>query len=864
MLDAANLTATARQRHIEPPKLIQPVPRRPGLDRHEGAGEGPRAALRDRQCVSRRTFSAISTNEPVLACPPSALYRFEKALRRHKAAFFTAALTLVLLVAGIIASTTEAVRARRAEREQARLRQQAQQATEELRRNLYAAEMNMANQVLDLNNGIRRIAGIVSKWTNAPELRGWEWFYLNSLCHREDLTLAGHHQKVNSLAASPDGRQLAAAYQDGTVRVFDILDGKEAAVLGDGLNPISSVVWSPDGLQLACSELDRIEIWQPAAKKKLRVMTGEGIDGLQAVAWSHDGKKLCAAGDSKAIGIWNAATGELIAKLEGHRAPVLCLAWSPDDSQLASSSRDGTVRIWNPASAKEALPPLQHADSVNSVSWSPDGRELASGCVDNLARVWNARSGELEQAFRAQPTVVSAVAWRPGTQRLATASSHDVTVNLYDLTVSNKIPIAMRGHISPALCLAWSPDGSWLASGDDSGDVKIWNPDADDAQSMIAATAASFQSVEWSPDGIHFAVAAADGYAEIFDSSAGRSARKFSIPNRFVSCAKWSGDGKRLAVAFGSDAPVAVSAGHAADVLAGRSGARPVVIWDAETGEQLRTLSGHTGAVDQVTWSPDFKRLASVGRDGTARIWDAATGEELLTLHGRGGQMLATDWSPDGRRLATGSRGSPGIQIWDAATGEGLHALALAGVRSVVWSPDGKRLASAHDDGTAVIWDSSTWEQLLVFRGHTAGVLQVNWNPDGLRILSVDREGLVKIWDPSDGRELLTFGKFGRAAWSPDGLRLVCVGNNPRAPIVIYDSTIGYAESRMEKSLAGLNRRLAGHTNEIGSLRRRAEVFAALGKAAESAADYERIHAIAAANAVLSRGTNAVSAKASR
>ena len=846
MLDAERAT-TASQRQTEPPKLV-----------HLLKGDLDWIVMKALEKDRARRYETANglavdiqrhlNNEPVLARPPSKLYEFQKTIRRHKTACLAAAIIAVLLVAGVVASMSEAVRARRAEREQAQLRQLAEARGEETRRNLYAAEMNMANQVLDLNNGIRRISSVVSKWEyGQPDLRGWEWFYLNSLCHREIFTLCGANQGVNVLASSPDGLRLAAGYQDGTVHIWDVLDGRELMIPHREFYPVHSVAWSPDGSRLAWAEADDLVIWDVAAGRELRVIAGvtNTVTTANAVAWSPDGRRIAAGGNSPSVQIYDDATGQLLAEFQGHRGAVNCVAWSADGTRLASGSEDGTVRIWNAATGKELVEPLQHAGGVRSVSWSSDGTELASGDY-SLARIWDASTGQAVRSFKSP----SVVAWKPGTRQLATAYHHDAVVRQWDLSVTNRPLAAFRGHTSPTECLTWSPDGSWLASGDEDGNIKIWNAAANDALSKNHVVKGGFLSAKWSPDGTHLAMASANGFVSIFDSATEKVSRTLYFTNQSVSFAAWSGDGSRLVTTTGGDTPESLNIEHPAEVRALSSMARPIIIWDAASGKQLLELFGHTGAVQQVVWSPDFKRLASAGFDRTGRIWDAETGRELKTLPVPSGQVLAVNWSPDGRLVATGSRGSPGIQIWDADTGNQLRALEPADVRSIAWSPDGKRMASAHEDGTVIIWDVVNWKQLLTYRGHTAGVLEVEWNPDGKRMLSVDRESLVKIWDPNDGRELLTFGRFDRATWSPDGLRLACVGNSTPASMVIYDATVGYAVSRSEKSLPGLNRWLAAHPDDPGYLRRRAEVLATVGQWQKSAEDYRRILAHANNNTI--------------
>ena len=157
---------------------------------------------------------------------------------------------------------------------------------------------------------------------------------------------------------------------------------------------------------------------------------------------------------------------------------------------------------------------------------------------------------------------------------------------------------------------------------------------------------------------------------------------------------EWSPDGRRLAAA--SEDKIAE-------------------IWDAQTGQELRVLTGHQDDVGNVAWSRDG-RLATVSRDKTAEIWDADTGKELHKLRGHQGEVWGLSWSPDGRRIVTSSRDGT-ARIWDAESGREL--LTLHGqdhVWSVAWSPDGKRLASSSEDGIVQIYALDDFDLLRLVR----------------------------------------------------------------------------------------------------------------------------------------------------
>jgi WD40 repeat protein len=276
-------------------------------------------------------------------------------------------------------------------------------------------------------------------------------------------------------------------------------------------------------------------------------------------------------------------------------------------------------------------------------------------------------------------------------------------------------------------------------------------------------------SVAWSPDGKRLATGSEDKTAKVWDAATGKELLTLSGHSAPVNSIAWSPDGKRLAT--GSDDKTAK-------------------VWDAATCKELLTLSGHRGKVLSVGWSPDDKRLATASYDATAKVWDVATGKELLTLSGHSGMVLSVAWSPDGKRLATASYDKT-AKVWDAATGKEL--LTLSGHRDIVlraaWSPNGKRLATGNADTTAKVWDAATGKELLTLSGPSSYVFSVAWSPDGKRLATAS-DDKTKVWDAATGKELLTLSgseMVFSVAWSPDGKQLAVASRDGVVQVYAMD-----------------------------------------------------------------------------
>ncbi len=286
-----------------------------------------------------------------------------------------------------------------------------------------------------------------------------------------------------------------------------------------------------------------------------------------------------------------------------------------------------------------------------------------------------------------------------------------------------------RGHSSGELTVAWSPDGSRLASAGGDETVQVW--DTQMGQCLLTYTGHSdwVVSVAWSPDGNRLASADSGKTVQIWDARTGQRLLTYTghhSPSLFS--VAWSPDGSRLASAGGDET---------------------VQIWDARTGQRLLTYTGHTNAVYSVAWSPDGDRLACAGgyRDNTIQVWDARTGRTILVYSGHSDTVWSVSWSLDGTRLASGSEDKT-VQVWNAADGGNVFTYRghTDWVNSVAWSPDGNRLASAGKDHTVQIWDARTGQRLLTYTGHSKSVSSVAWSPDGNRLASAGEDHTVQVW----------------------------------------------------------------------------------------------------------------------
>ncbi|KAH8797324.1 hypothetical protein DL96DRAFT_1825321 [Flagelloscypha sp. PMI_526] len=211
---------------------------------------------------------------------------------------------------------------------------------------------------------------------------------------------------------------------------------------------------------------------------------------------------------------------------------------------------------------------------------------------------------------------------------------------------------------------------------------------------------------------------------------------------------------------------------------------RTVCIWEAGSGQKLRQLEGHADYVFSVTVSPDGKRIASGSRDRTIRLWDVDSGTELRNLDGHRDYVRSVAFSPDGKRIISGSEDRT-VCIWDIDSDvepKLLHGH-TAYVHSVAFSPDGKYIVSGSEDRTLYIWDAETGQKLKCLEGHTDHVFSVAFSPDGKRIVSGSRDKTIRVWDTEVDAEFPPFSghinSIRSVVFSPQSKRVLPTGYPP-------------------------------------------------------------------------------------
>ncbi|MBC9726425.1 AAA family ATPase [Streptomyces sp. TRM68367] len=585
--------------------------------------------------------------------------------------------------------------------------------------------------------------------------------------------LRGHTGAVYLTSFSPDGRTLATASYDRTVRLWDVRDRSQPKLLGKPLTGhrswVSSAVFSPDGHTLATAGDDgTVRLWDvtdPGRPTPLGAPLTRHKGTIYLVAFSPDGRTLASAGEDRTVRLWDVADPgrpEALGALTGHAAAVRSVAFSPDGRTLASGGDDDTVRLWDVADPRRPEPlgrPLTgHTDLVHSVAFSPDGRTLASGSSDNTVRLWRVtdprRATRLGTPLTGHTGPIWSVAFSPAGSTLAAASA-DSTASLWNVSdpaYPSQVGEPLAGSSGEMYALGFSPGGRTLATGSGDSKVRLWSIPTSD---MIGHSGA------FRPDGRVLATAARDGRVRLWNVT--KPGRPVLLGDPFM-----SGDGGQRAMVFSPD-------GHTLAVLTGN---RSVYLWNVTDparpvshGPPIELRTRFMGP-DALALSPDGRTLATAYDDRTLQLWNVADPSRPLPLGGpltgHRGYVNALVFSPDGHTLASGSADST-IRLWNVTDPSRVEPLGdpLTGhagpVNTLAYSPDGRTLASGSDDDTVRLWNVTDPGEATglgsPLTGHTEAVASLTFSRTGHTLASGGNDNTVRLWNVTDPGEATPIGQ---------------------------------------------------------------------------------------------------------
>ena len=619
-----------------------------------------------------------------------------------------------------------------------------------------------------------------------PALRDFAWGYFQSRAQNDRATLTGHTGRVNAVAWSPGGKEIASCGQDGLLKFWDAGSGKETASLVAHGGGATALAFSDRGELLATAGADgTVKLWDVASRKIVGTFFGH-LGTVRAVAICPDASSLVSGGDDGTVRFWDIATRRLTATRWGRpqsREPapgdptqgVHSVAYSPDGLTVASGGF-GVVRLWQADNAAEKSLLTVDEGPVTALAFSPNGTTVAAG-TDGAIYRWEVASLVPRSTPLAIVGRVNGLRYVAGGRLLAAAT--DQAAFLFSQTAERQkeSPLRLAGHVGEVTGIAAAPNGETIVTSGDDGTLRLWNPENGvvdkTGPDMVLRCLRPAVTVAFGTDGKQLASGGADSIT-LWDVSTGVESATLKCRSGDLTQLAFSPDGKRLASA-GKD--------------------WPILLWDLASQRVTAALNGHTGSVNSIAFSSDGKRMISGSDDGTVRLWDPLAAREEGTLKGHAAAVLAAALSPDGKLAASGSA-DHSVRLWDVVQKRALATLAghQAAVAAVAFSPDGRFLASAEslpsDANTSGdgkhrpirLWHLPKGEPVYEFGMPGASVRGLVFSPDGKTLATSDREGIT-LWNAESGelRETLRFADAGRLAplaFAPNGLTLAAGGQS--------------------------------------------------------------------------------------
>jgi WD40 repeat protein len=305
------------------------------------------------------------------------------------------------------------------------------------------------------------------------------------------------------------------------------LDDKVPALVQSGglLAEVPALGFSPDGTQLAVAgykQVQRFRVPSGAADAAF----GGLSDQVRALAWSPDGRWLAAGGGTPgAFGelvLIDTTTGGVVHTLEGHRDYVYAVAFSPDGKRLASCGYDRQIRLWDTATGKPMAVLKEHTEAVYAVAFDPTGKLLASASADRSVKIWDVAKSVRLYTITDNTDAVLTLAFRPGTNVLV-AGGADKRLRAWTIeTTAATLVSNTLAHTGSVIRLAFSADGTRLASASSNREVKLWAAAGMREERNLAGQSDWVQSLAFSPDGRALALGRYDGTVTLFDPASGR------------------------------------------------------------------------------------------------------------------------------------------------------------------------------------------------------------------------------------------------------------------------------------------------------------------------------------------------------
>ncbi len=620
-----------------------------------------------------------------------------------------------------------------------------------------------------------------------PELREWEWYFLNHMYNPATQVLEFSEVQLETVDLSSDGKFVAAGTGDGRIVIWDRQTATVAHVLEHTKVPESIRKWgdvgeitcsrfSPDSSKLiTLSAEGRLVIWDTASFKVEKVLTGEQSN---AICWLPDSSTIVRLTEA-GLCVWDLETNAIKKSMEGDVQGISSLDLSANGRLLSIADMTSHVRIWDIQTGRLVRDLNHNSGGVVSVAMQPSGEYVAGGTEQGTILIWRIEDGAETSRLKGHASYVNSLDWqtfKPGFERSEqrlTSCGEDETVRIWD-PMNETLLNTLRGHEQPVKDVVWSISGDFAVSSSGDGTVRIWNPDTAGEVSTFPGRFIELKSMIATNDSLTASV-------------------KIPFPSRpnrpvgNIQLSRWDLGSHSDPCTYGDPRTGhAISLAQRESDLVGFYEDGRIHIWNASTSVERVSDETMPGKPIGLAVSPDGDQLATCNREGSIWIWDTDTlqisarwkpimgqitgmisqGSQLVTATSEGrlqfwnwkrGQMTAEIKAHEGAVLdlcggAEGeiicSSGTDGQLILISANDHQIEkqfSLWTGPAYSLAMHPAGKRLAAGHADGSISLWDLQGTLQLLL-RAHRENVRHLQFTPAGMGLFSASEDGIIRLW----------------------------------------------------------------------------------------------------------------------